>query len=181
MGTGSGTILSSPEPKSSSKRMMWALVIILLLAVLLGVYFWTRKETQPVQKAQTPVAPAVVPAPPPPEPIKDTIHFAFQKSTLVAAEQAKVKAFWEKVSSRPGQITLEGHTCSLGSDWYNQRLSERRAERVAKLLAAPDGYAVKVPGLWKDQADRRQQHRGRASGQPPRRDRVHTYSLSRRV
>ena len=149
METGSGTILSSPEGKSSSKRVVWAIVIILLLAVLLGVYFWTRKETQPVQKAQTPVAPAAVPAPPPPEPIKDTIHFAFQKSTLSAAEQAKVQALWEKVSNKAGQITLEGHTCNLGSDWYNQRLSERRAERVAKLLAAPDRYAVKVEAYGK--------------------------------
>ena len=149
MGIGSGTILSSPEPKSSSKRVVWAIVIILLLAVLLGVYFWTRKEPQPVQKVQTPVAPAVVPAPPPPEPIKATIHFAFQKSTLSAAEQAKVKALWEKVSSKAGQITIAGHTCNLGSDWYNQRLSERRAERVAKLLAAPDRYAVKVQAYGK--------------------------------
>ena len=146
METGSGTILSSPEPKSSSKRVVWAIVIILLLAVLLGVYFWTQK---PAQKAQTPVAPAVVPAPPPPEPIKETIHFAFQKSTLSAAEQAKVQALWEKVSNKAGQITLEGHTCDLGSDWYNQRLSERRAERVAMLLAAPDRYGVKVEAYGK--------------------------------
>ena len=92
METGSGTILSSPEPKSSSKRVVWAIVIILLLAVLLGVYFWTWKEQKPAPQAQAPVAPAVVPAPPPPEPIKETIHFAFQKSRLSAAEQAKVKA-----------------------------------------------------------------------------------------
>ena len=149
MGIGSGTILSSPEPKSSSKRVVWTIVIILLLAVLLGVYFWTRKEPQPVQKAQPPVAPAVVPAPPPPEPIKDTIHFAFRKSTLSPAEQARVKALWEKVSSKAGQITIAGHTCNLGYDWFNQRLSERRAERVAKLLAAPARYAVKVEAYGK--------------------------------
>ena len=149
MGTGSGTILSSREPKSSSKRVVWAIVIILLLAVLLGVYFWTGKETQPVQKAQAPVAPAVVPARPPPEPIKETVRFAFQKSTIAPAKQMKVKALWEKVGGKAGQITIEGHTCNLGSDWYNQRLSERRAERVAKLLAAPDGYAVKVQAYGK--------------------------------
>ena len=37
----------------------------------------------------------------------------------------------------------------MGSDWYNQRLSVRRAERVAKLLAAPDRYAVKVQAYGK--------------------------------
>ena len=124
-------------------------MIILLFAVLLGVYFWTGKETQPVQKAQAPVAPAVAPAPPPPEPIKDTVRFAFQESSLAAAERAKVKALWEKVGSKAGQITIVGHTCNLGSDWYNQRLSERRAERVAKLLGAPDRYAVKVEAYGK--------------------------------
>jgi len=149
MGTGSGTILSSPEPKSSSKRLVWAIVIILLLAVLLGSYFWTRKGPKPAPKALATVAPVAVPAPPPPEPIKDTIHFAFDKWVLDAEEQAEVKAFGEKVSGKPGQITIAGHTCNLGSDWYNQRLSERRAERVAKLLAAPDSYAVKVEAYGK--------------------------------
>lgn len=146
--SGSGTILSSPEPKSSGKRVVWAVVIILLLAILLGVYFW-RQEPQPVQKVQPPAAPAVAPAPPPPAPIKDTVHFAFDKSALSAEEKAKVKAFGEKVSGKAGQITIEGYTCSLGSDWYNERLSRRRAERVAKLLAAPSSGAVKVQGYGK--------------------------------
>ncbi len=150
MGTpGGGTILSSPEAKSSSKRVVWAVVIVILLAVLLGGYFWIRRGPTPTQRAEAPVAPTVAPAPPPPEPVKDTIHFAFDKFTLSPEEEGKVKAFWEKITGKKGQITIEGHTCSLGSEWYNQRLSVRRAERVARVLEAPEGYVLKVAAYGK--------------------------------
>ena len=153
MGIDNGTILQSPKPNPSSKRVVWALAIILLLAVLLGVggYFWTRKQPQPVQKVQTTIAPPVVPAPPTLESIKNTVQFEFDKSTLSAAEQEKVKAFWENLGAKPGQITIAAYTCNMGPDWYNYWLSKRRAKSVAQLLAVPNGYAVKTEAYGRNQ------------------------------
>ncbi len=151
MGSGSGTFLHPPEPNPSSKRVVWAVVIIILLAILIGGgYLWTHRNPQPVKPVQTTVTPPpVAPAPPPPEPIKDTIQFAFDKYYLSPAEQANLKDFWEKVGNKPGQISISGYTCNMGKDWHNQWLSERRAERVAKQLGAPDAYPVKVAGFGK--------------------------------
>lgn len=150
MGTGSGTLLRPPEANPSSKRVVWAVVIIILLAILIGGgYLWTHRNPPPVKPVQTIVTPPPVAPPPPPEPIKNTIQFAFDKYYLSPAEQANLKAFWEKVGNKPGQLTISGYTCNMGTVWHNQWLSERRAERVSKLLAAPDAYAVKVAGFGK--------------------------------
>jgi len=126
---------------------VWAIVIIILLAILLGVYFWSGQEKKPVPQAQAPVTPAVAPAPPPAEPVKETVHFAFNKAILSAEDEAIVKAFSEKVTGKAGQITIEGHTCSIGPDWYNQNLSERRAERVVKLMGTTESGAASVQAL----------------------------------
>ena len=43
------------------------------------------------------------------------------------------------LKQRGGNIEVAGHTCSLGSDAYNQRLSERRAASVKAYLVKHGG------------------------------------------
>ena len=92
------------------------------------------------------VAPVAAPAPEPaPEPVmvdksfslSSDVLFAFGKSTLKPEGKAKLDDLTDKVKG----ITLEviiavGHTDSVGSDAYNQKLSVRRAEAVKAYLVS---------------------------------------------
>jgi OOP family OmpA-OmpF porin len=93
------------------------------------------------------VVPAPAPAPPPPAPVRapvsekvtfasDTL-FDFDKSVLKPEGRAKL----DELAARQQGMTLEavvatGHTDSVGSDAYNERLSMRRAAAVRSYLTA---------------------------------------------
>jgi outer membrane protein OmpA-like peptidoglycan-associated protein len=65
------------------------------------------------------------------------ILFEFNRSTLTGDARRKlddVASTLNTPSVRRRQISVEGHTDAIGSDDYNQRLSERRAEAVASAL-----------------------------------------------
>ncbi|MBN2870536.1 MAG: OmpA family protein [Campylobacterales bacterium] len=72
-------------------------------------------------------------------PIKATLHlnFAFDSNGVDAEGSAKVNTFAEYLKGSPGcKVTIVGHTDSTGSEAYNQKLSERRAEKVKEMLIA---------------------------------------------
>jgi OOP family OmpA-OmpF porin len=85
-----------------------------------------------------------VPPPPPPPPppaarVIDrlTIHvnFDFDKSNIRKADEAELKKAIDFVRKYPGaKVELEGHTDGKGTEQYNQKLSERRAEAVRQYL-----------------------------------------------
>ncbi len=87
--------------------------------------------------------------PPPPPPAKGTKiaeipgpNFDFNKSTLTPAGRAKVADAARTLKDNPTvHVEVGGHTDSIGSDAYNQKLSERRADTVAKELEA-DGISA---------------------------------------
>ncbi len=93
------------------------------------------------QAEQPPPPPAPVAAPPPP-PARGTKlaeiagpNFDFDKSTLTAEGKRRVEAAARILKDNPSiHASVEGHTDSVGSDAYNQRLSERRARAVAEVL-----------------------------------------------
>ena len=105
-----------------------------------------------------PAAPAVVPpkppAPPPPAPPKPTSEkvtfaadtfFDFDKAVLKPEGKAKLDDLTSKIKN----ITLEviiavGHTDSVGSDAYNQKLSLRRAEAVKAYMVSKGIEANRV-------------------------------------
>lgn len=65
------------------------------------------------------------------------ILFDFNKATLTADAGRKIDDVAQTLngaSVRRRQVSVEGHTDSIGSDEYNQKLSERRAEAVASSL-----------------------------------------------
>ncbi len=80
--------------------------------------------------------------PPPPAPVQQApksylVFFDFDKSALTAEGRSIVDQ--AAANAGPGhvtQITVTGHTDTVGSDAYNMRLSRRRAESVAAELEA---------------------------------------------
>ena len=95
--------------------------------------------------APPPPPPAPPPAPTPPQEkvvvteeqiiTLEPIYFDFDKSTIKPVSYPVLDQVAQVMRDRPTVIVrVEGHTDSVGSDKYNQRLSERRAHAVVKYL-----------------------------------------------
>ncbi|NRR30925.1 OmpA family protein [Oxalobacteraceae bacterium] len=107
----------------------------------------------PAPVAPAPAAPAPAPAPAPAvvAPTSEKVSFAadalfdFDKAVLKPEGKAKL----DDLSSKLGSIKLEviiavGHTDSVGSDEYNQKLSIRRAEAVKAYIISKGVEANRV-------------------------------------
>ena len=74
------------------------------------------------------------------------VLFDFNRANLKPGARDKVAKIAEILRAHPDlKIEVEGHTDSVGSDEYNQRLSERRAESVRASLV-DDGVSRDVVG-----------------------------------
>lgn len=95
--------------------------------------------------AQEPPSPPPPPPPPPPAPapVKTFIvFFDFNKSNLTPEAVSVVgEAVRTAQQSQAVRILVTGHTDTVGSDSYNQALSERRASAVKSQMVA-DGLSV---------------------------------------
>ncbi len=84
-----------------------------------------------------PPARVATPAPPPAAPVVFVVFFDWDKDTITPDGLAIVQqAAAAYKSGAAVQIRVTGYTDRSGSPGYNQRLSERRANNVAKALAA---------------------------------------------
>jgi len=84
-----------------------------------------------------PPAPMAAPAPPPAAPKVFIVFFDWDKDTITPeGQQIIVQAADAYKSGAPVQIQVTGYTDRSGSPGYNQRLSERRANNVARAMAA---------------------------------------------
>jgi OmpA-OmpF porin, OOP family len=115
-----------------------------------------------------PVA-AVEPTPEPapaPEPVKctpqmDTITvdasklFGYDKANLMAEGKAALDEAAAKVKANPEikAVTVTGHTDRIGSEAYNQKLSERRAKQVADYLVAQGVDAGMISAVGKGESE----------------------------
>jgi outer membrane protein OmpA-like peptidoglycan-associated protein len=69
-----------------------------------------------------------------------TINFDFNKSKIKKSDAAQLKKALEFIKKYPGaKIKLEGHTDSIGSEKYNLKLSEKRADATKNYLVK-DGH-----------------------------------------
>ncbi len=97
---------------------------------------------KPMAMAAKPVPkPAPMPAPKPKTmakiPGSFVVMFDFNSAKLDSAAQAVINvASGEAGAFKPTRIVIRGHTDRAGNDAYNEKLSQRRAEAVAKALAA---------------------------------------------
>ncbi len=101
----------------------------------------------PVAAAEPAPAPAPAPAPPPApvcKPQNETVTvsaeklFGFDKANLREEGRKVLDETAAKIKSNPEitAVIVTGHTDRIGSDAYNQKLSERRAKQVADYLVA---------------------------------------------
>ena len=89
-----------------------------------------------------PPTPPPTPTPPPPTPTPKVldkmtlrVNFDFDKFTIRKADEVDLKKAIEFVKKYPNaNVKIEGHTDSIGSDKYNQKLSEKRAEAIQNYL-----------------------------------------------
>ena len=97
----------------------------------------------PAPAAAAPAAPAPAPAPaaPPPPPVATKVTYAadaffdFDKSVLKPEGKAKLDDLTSKVKGINLEVIIAvGHTDSVGSDAYNQKLSVRRSEAIKAYL-----------------------------------------------
>jgi outer membrane protein OmpA-like peptidoglycan-associated protein len=84
---------------------------------------------------EEPPAPAAPPPPPPPMPARIELsadaHFDFGSAKLKPAGEREIDEILPALQENAEvRILVEGYTDSVGSEAYNQRLSERRAEAV---------------------------------------------------
>lgn len=91
--------------------------------------------------------------------LKGDSYFDFDKSTLKEEGKAVIKVMSNEINNeeRIGKLKIEGHTDSIGTEKYNQKLSERRAKTVEeefkKNLNKEVEYEVKGHGETKPISD----------------------------
>jgi outer membrane protein OmpA-like peptidoglycan-associated protein len=101
-------------------------------SVLIGVRYSFGEPAVVEEKQQAYVAPTAAPAA---VPRTYLVFFDFNKSDLTSEAVGIVdKAAQNAQSGHVTQLTVTGHTDTVGSDSYNMRLSRRRAESVATEL-----------------------------------------------
>lgn len=120
--------------------------------------YWTPADSVPGCDgaiAQAAPAPAAQPAPAPaaaaPAPTSEKVTFAadaffdFDKAVLKADGKAKLDDLTSKLKGMNLEVIIAvGHTDSVGSDAYNQKLSIRRAEAVKAYLVSKGIEANRV-------------------------------------
>jgi outer membrane protein OmpA-like peptidoglycan-associated protein len=83
------------------------------------------------------------------------VNFDFDKSNVRSADDAELQKAVDFVKKYPAsKISIEGYTDSIGSEAYNQRLSERRAAAVKEYLlkhGESDGTRIATSGHGESQ------------------------------
>ncbi len=93
-----------------------------------------KRKKKPKAKAKAKAMPAPEPAPKP-EKASFIVYFDFNSAKITAKGRAVIGQALSWSQARvPGEISVIGHTDRAGANAYNSKLSERRAEAVAKAL-----------------------------------------------
>jgi OOP family OmpA-OmpF porin len=130
---------------------------------------------RPVVTPPPPPPPPMKPVPPKPKPVAEKVTLAadvlfdFDKSVVKPAGKAKLDELATKVRAINLEVVIAiGHTDSIGSDAYNQKLSVRRAESVKAYLVSKgvepnriytEGKGEKQPVASNKTKDGRQKNR----------------------
>ena len=104
----------------------------------LGLNFGGSKPAPVVAQAEPAPAPAPAPEPAPEMQsvrVELDVKFDFDRDTIRPEFRQDIQSLAEFMRTYPSvTTTVEGHTDSVGSDAYNQNLSERRANSVRQAL-----------------------------------------------
>lgn len=132
----------------------------------LGISYYFDKPARPVVAQYTPPPPPaeVTPAPPPPPPppaprfervtLSATELFEFDRADL-RQPQPKLDQIAQTLSggNYNGNITISGYTDRIGSDAYNLKLSQRRADAVKNYLTSKGVAADRLSAVGKGKSN----------------------------
>ncbi len=171
--TGAGIVAAATDSDEAGAYVAGAAV-----GGALGYFFCREKEVppKPVAVARPPAPKPVAPPPPPAPPKAGTMlvslegtYYDFNKATLRPQAIPKLDHAAQVMRDNPGiRVNIEGHTDSVGSDAYNQGLSERRTKSVVDYLVGKGidagrliatGYGESRPVATNDTAEGRAQNR----------------------
>jgi len=167
---GGGIVATSGETERQAEDYATAIGIGAISGALIGTFFGHCAFDKPWEEEPPPPPP---PAPPPP-PVKKRIvlrgvNFDFDKSTIrpdaedILSEAARILREEPEI-----RVSVDGHTDARGTDQYNQRLSERRADAVRDRLIRlgvggsrleAQGYGEERPVASNDSEEGRAQNR----------------------
>ena len=157
----------------------------------------TQAAYVPVAQAAAPVAvaPAPAPAPPPAAPrverytLSATELFAFDSATLQGSQQKldEIASALRSGGGAQGNVAITGYTDRLGSDAYNQKLSERRANAVKTYLSGKGIEANRLTAQGKGESNpvvtctEKNQAQLIKCLEPNRRVEVENFTIERRI
>lgn len=84
----------------------------------------------------------------------DDVHFDVNKASLRKASYTELNELVDYLERKPGiRVEIAGHTDNTGEDDFNQKLSQRRADRVKQYLVSQgiDSGRVEAKGYGEDQ------------------------------
>lgn len=91
-------------------------------------------ETKKVESKPTP-EPKAEPKPAMKIPAIEKVQFEFDTSRITPKYAEELKKAAKIINTHPDkQVVVKGHTCNMGPEEYNMKLSEKRAQEVAKFL-----------------------------------------------
>src|SRR5205085_573513 len=101
----------------------------------------------------------------------DETFFGLDSSVLNEAERGALDSLVATIRSdkRISRVSVVGHTCDLGSEAYNQALSERRAAAVRDYLVAQGVDAAEIDATGEGEANPRYPNDGEANRRRNRR------------
>ena len=102
---------------------------VLLLCSLLALVACAQPPPPP------PAAAAPPPPPPPPAEHNFTVFFDWDRANVTPDGRQIVEAAAAYYKQAPGPVQVTGHTDTSGSAAFNQKLSVRRAQNVATVMA----------------------------------------------
>lgn len=111
-------------------------------AGMAAAYCWVHGAEEQVAVVEEAVVEEVVAEPAEPVRVELDVKFDFDKTAVKEESQGDIKALADFMSQYPQTTTVvEGHTDSVGTDAYNQGLSERRANAVRDVLVNQYGLS----------------------------------------
>lgn len=194
-GLGGGIVATSGETKRQAEDYAVGIGVGTVTGALIGGIFGHCAFDPPLEEEIEPPVP--VPPPPAAKPAPPTrrkivlrgVNFDFDKATIRADASNILEEAAEILKDEPDiDVSVDGHTDAVGSDAYNERLSQRRAQAVrdhlVRLGVSADrlrtrGFGESQPVASNETEEGRGQNRrvelnviGEAPRrEPPRRDR----------
>src|SRR5260370_25098794 len=138
----------------------WALAVAIVVAIGIIWLLWSKRDQQPatvggsaatlpVEWAPAPIAPKVE------EPVTASVFFDYNRPEIRPGEAPKLDELTAKIKGRAfGRLDAVGHADRIGSNAYNLRLSQRRAEAVRAYLVGKgmDAGRIRIEAEGKEHA-----------------------------